>query len=260
MDEEKIVEAVDEIVNEVVDEEASTVTIEGEEPSDDPSDEPAPDWVRDLRRSNRADKRRIRELEEKLNGQSEPNKPELGKKPRLEDFDYDTDKFEVELESWSERKRAKDQTNAAVETEKQTQQQGWKTKLDDYGKAKDELSVKDFDDVEATVQDSLSVIQQGIILQGSENAAVVIYALGKNSAKLKELAAMTDPVKFAFAVAKLETKMKITKGGSAPAPERKISGGTRSTSAVDSKLEQLRKEAERTGDYTKVSQYKSNRK
>jgi len=101
------------------------------------------------------------------------------------------------------------------------------------------------------------VTQQGIVLQGSDNPALIIYALGKNTKRAKELASITDPVKFAFAVAKLETQLKVSNRKAAASPERTIaSGGTRLSGAVDSTLERLRAEAEKSGDYTKVLQYK----
>jgi hypothetical protein len=84
----------------------------------------------------------------------------------------------------------------------------------------------------------------------------VIYALGKNPKKAAELAKLTDPVKFAFAVAKLEKELKVTNRRAAPAPERVVQGTGRVSGAVDSTLERLREEAARTGNMTKVLQYK----
>jgi hypothetical protein len=99
-------------------------------------------------------------------------------------------------------------------------------------------------------------MQQGMIVQGADNAALVVYALGKNPKKAKELASITDPVKFAFAVAKLETQLKISNRKAQTSPERKISGTGRPSGAVDSTLDRLRADAEKTGDYSKVFQYK----
>ena len=92
-------------------------------------------------------------------------------------------------------------------------------------------------------------------MQGSENPALVVYALGKNPKKAKELAAISDPVKFAFAVAKLETQLKVTPRKTAPVPERQIRGSAQLSGAVDSTLERLRAEADKTGDRTKVAAY-----
>jgi hypothetical protein len=118
--------------------------------------------------------------------------------------------------------------------------------------------VRDFDDAESTVLSTLSVTQQGIIVQGADNSALVVYALGKNPAKAKELAGITDAVKFAFAIAKLETQLKVqAKSKSAPPPEGKVRSGSAPISgSVDSNLERLRAEAEKTGDMSKVAAYK----
>ena len=132
--------------------------------------------------------------------------------------------------------------------------------MDGYGKAKAELRVKDYEDAEAVAQEVFSITQQGVLLQGADNPALVVYALGKNPAKAKELASITDPVKFAFAVAKLEKDLKVTNRRQAPAPERIISGTGRSSGAVDSTLERLREDAARTGNMTKVIAYKAQKR
>jgi len=233
------------------------VTI-GEETPPTEEETQAPEWVRELRKTNREDKRRIRELEDKLNATkaAETKPAALGKKPTLEDHDYDTEKFEQALTAWYDRKREADQAAAQAEAAQKEQQKVWQAKLDAYGKAKAELKVKDFDDAEAVAQDVFNVTQQGIMLQGAENPALVIYALGKNPKKAKEISTITDPVKFAFAVAKLETQLKVTQRKAAPPPERTVQGTGRVSGAVDSTLERLRAEAERTGDMTKVLAYK----
>ena len=118
------------------------------------------------------------------------------------------------------------------------------------------MKVRDYDFAEDVVQDTLSVMQQGMIVQGAENPALLVYALGKNPKKAKELASITDPVKFAFAVAKLETNLKVTSRKASAKPEKKISGTGRPSGSVDNTLDRLRADAEKTGDYSKVFQYK----
>lgn len=236
------------------------VTI-GEEAPPTEEEVHAPEWVRELRKTNREDKRRIRELEEKLNAtKAAETKPAvLGKKPTLEDHDYDTEKFEQALTAWYDRKREADQVAAQAEVAQKEQQKAWQAKLDAYGTAKTALKVKDFDDAEAVAQDVFNVTQQGIVLQGAENPALVIYALGKNPKKAKEISTITDPVKFAFAVAKLETQLKVTQRKAATAPERTVQGTGNKSGTVDSTLERLRAEAAKSGDFTKVIQYKKSK-
>lgn len=245
------------------DEESDEVVVSiGEEAPPAEEEQRAPEWVRELRKANREKERRIRELEAKLQTTAQTeNKPvALGPKPKLEEFDYDADRFEQALDAWHDRKRQHDLETERVRQAEQTQQQAWQAKLDSYSKAKAELRVRDYEDAEAIAQEVFNVTQQGVILQGAENPALVIYALGKNPKKAAELAKNTDPVKFAFAVAKLEKELKVTNRRAAPAPERVIQGTGRVSGAVDSTLERLREEAARTGNMTKVIQYKAQKR
>lgn len=233
------------------------VTI-GDEPAaadDDEQSERAPEWVRDLRKRMREKDRRIRELES-MQKEPESKPQELGKKPTIDDFDYDSERFEVALADWLEKKRHHDAEIEKSKQAEQSQKQEWQDRLADYGKRKTELKVADFEDAEAATQDALTVVQQGIILQGADNPAVIVYALGRNPAKLAELSKITDPVKFSFAVAKLEKDLKVTTKKQAPPPERVIQGTGRVSGTVDSKLDQLREQAAKTGDYSKVAAYK----
>lgn len=234
----------------------------GEEAPPAEEEQRAPEWVRELRKANREKERRIRELEAKLQTTAQTeNKPvALGPKPKLEEFDYDADRFEQALDAWHERKRQHDLETERVRQAEQTQQQAWQAKLEGYSKAKAELKVRDYEDAEAIAQEVFNVTQQGVILQGADNPALVVYALGKNPKKAADLAKINDPVKFAFAVAKLEKELKVTNRRAAPAPERVIQGTGRVSGAVDSTLERLREEAARTGNMTKVIQYKAQRR
>ena len=232
------------------------VTIGDEKPAEE--EEQAPDWVRDLRRKNREDQKRIRELEAKLQ-QTQPQQAvlRLGPKPTLEGMDYDSQKYEAALEQWYSQKRQVDEFQSRVKQAEQQQMQAWQSKLEAYGTAKQSLKVRDYDDAEATVQEALNTVQQGVLLQGADNPAMVVYALGKNPAKAKELAAISDPVKFAFAVAKLEAQLKVAPKRTPPPPEGAIRSTAPISGAVDSNLDRLRAEAERTGDYSKVIRYRA---
>jgi desulfoferrodoxin (superoxide reductase-like protein) len=261
VEEEEIV--VSEPVDEVETEDTEEVVVSiGEEAPPPEEQTHAPEWVRELRKTNRELQRQNRELQNKLQttAQTETKPVVLGVKPKLEDHDYDADKFEAALADWFERKRQADEASARQEAEVMNQQKAWKAKLDGYGKAKAELRVKDFEDAEAVAQELFNITQQGVMLQGADNPALVVYALGKNPKKAKELSDIKDPVKFAFAVAKLEKELKVTNRRAAPAPERIVSGTGRSSGAVDSTLERLREEAARTGNMTKVIQYRAQKR
>lgn len=234
----------------------------GEESPPQEEETRAPAWVRELRKANREKERKIRELEAQLNAAATETKPVvLEAKPTLESCDYDSDEYENKLAAWYEQKRAYDAAEAEAAAQRDAEAKDWQDKLDAYAKARASLKVRDYEDAEAFALETFNVTQQGIVLQGSENPAHLIYALGKSQKRAKELASITDPVKFAFAVAKLETQLKVTNRKAAAAPERTItSGGGRISGSVDSTLERLREEALKTGDLSKVMAYKRGKK
>jgi hypothetical protein len=219
----------------------------------EPEENKAPDWVRDLRKANREKDRRIRELESQL---SKPvQKTVLGEKPTLESLDYDAEKYEQELEKWYVKKSSFDAEDAKAKQEEERRTKEWQDKLNSYAKAKSSLKIRDFDEAEATAQELFNVTQQGIIIQGADNPAAIVYVLGKNQKKAAELSKITDPVKFAIEIGKLEKDIKMTrKTTQIPAPEKTIQG-TKPLS-TNATLDRLLSDAEKTGDYTKVRQYK----
>jgi hypothetical protein len=232
------------------------VAIDGEE-SPPQEEQAAPEWVRELRREHRELKKRNRELESRVSQSTETNPVvTLGAKPSLEALDYDTEKYEQSLADWYERKRLVDDQQAKARRSEEEQQRAWNAKLEGYVEAKTKLKVRDYDDAEEVAQQLFNVVQQGVMIQGAENPALVIYALGKNPKKAKELAAIDDPVKFAFAVAKLESQLKISNRKAATKPEKTFSATAPARGAVDSTLERLREEASKTGNMDKVMAYK----
>ena len=244
------------------DDEDEVVISIGEESPPQEEEARAPAWVRELRKANREKEREIRELKAKLTATATETKPvELKAKPTLESCDYDSDEYENKLAEWYEHKREYDAVESNAAAKRDAEAKEWQDKLDSYAKARASLKVRDYEDAEAFALDTFNVTQQGIVLQGSENPAHLIYALGKSQKRAKELASINDPVKFAFAVAKLETQLKVTNRKAATAPERTItSGGGRISGSVDSTLDRLREEAVKTGDLSKVMAYKRGKK
>ena len=230
-------------------------------------DEPAPESeinhqggdssiIRAVRKRNRELEKEVREARKKLETVTAPKEPEVGVKPTLEKFDYDTEKYEGALTSWYDRKKQADEKAAKAKEEAQKAEQDWNARLESYQEAKATFKADDFDEAEAVALESLDQTQQGIIVHGATDPALLVYALGKNEVKSKELGAIKDPVKFAFAIAKLEAQLKVSTKKPATQPESKISGNSRPSGSIESTLERLREEANKTGDYSKVMEYK----
>lgn len=238
-----------------VENEEVTVSIgEGSPPSED--DSKAPEWVRELRKNHREAAKRIRELETEL-AQARP-KVEPKAKPTLESSGYDETVYEQNLVSWHEEQRQVAQAEAEAQRAKQADAEAWKASQEAFKAQKGELKVSDFNEAQAAVEDDFSITQQGIILHGAKNSAIVTYALGKNPAVAKELSSIKDPIKFAFAVANLEAQLKVTAKSKLPPPEKRISaGGNSLVNTADKALDKLRSEAAITGDYTAVVRYKA---
>jgi hypothetical protein len=233
------------------------VSIGDEKPTEEEDPARAPAWVRDLRKANREKDRRIRELEAKVS-QAAPATAAavvVGEKPSLAGCDYDEDKYTSELEAWHGRKAAAAEKERKAQRADEDARAAWQARLAEYGTKAKALRVPDFEDAEGIVQDSLNVIQQGVILNGAENPALLVYALGKHPGKARELAAIQDPVKFAFAVAKLEAQLKTTPRKAAPAPEKAVRASAGGAAAVENTLARLQAEADKTGDRSKVVAY-----
>lgn len=246
-------------------EEAETeivVSIGNEEPEPEPEAQKAPEWVKELRKQNREYQKRIRQLERNTQAPAAQGEPTSAppKKPTLADVDYDTGAYEAKLDQWYTAKAEYDRQAAERQRAEQSVKGAWEAKISGYNTAKAELKARDFEDAEAVIADTLSVTQQGIILDGAEKPALLIYALGKNPKKAAELAAITNPVAFAAAIGRLEASLKVTSRKPSAAPEQIVSGNARSSGAIDNTLERLREEAGRTGDMTKVMAYKRQQK
>lgn len=245
---------------ETTDDDSEVVVSIGDEkpPSQEENTNTAPSWVKELRKNNRELVKQNRELQRKIKdaNNTETNPVELGKKPSLEDVDYDNDQYEQKIQEWYERKNEVDKRKKEEEDKKNLQKDEWDKKITQYNEAKGKLKVSDYEEAEFNAQESLSTSQQGMIVDGADDPALLIYALGKNPKKLKELSEIKQPVKFIFAVSKLETQLKVRKRTVTSSPEKKIQGNTANSLSSDSTLERLRKEASETGNFTKVANYK----
>lgn len=240
---------------------APIVSFDEDSPPQESSTEKAPEWVANLRRENREKDRKIRELEAREKARESTNKeaPTLGPKPTLDDPDveFDEEKYAAKMERWIEQKRQRDTLEQQRKAEALNAEKSWREKLETYGKERASIKGEDFEESEFAVQKTLSQDQQSIIIHAVSNPARMVLALGKSPKKLAELASITDPVRFAVEIGKLESKMGTTASTrTPPPPERMVSGSTATRATSDAKLEKLREEAARTGNFTKVNDYK----
>ena len=225
--------------------------------SEEEDDSKAPEWVKDVRNSNRELKKQNKQYQKELEDYKrsmEPKAPVVGDKPTLEGCDYDEEKFEVALTSYQERKRASEDEQKSQQRQIEEEKKAWNDKLTQYDEAKKSLKVKNYDEAEEVALSSLDPTQQGILVQGAENSALLVYAIGKNPKRAEELSKIKDPVKFAFAVAKMEKDLKVTTKKRAVAPEGKIRGSAPISGSVDNRLNKLRSDS--SSDRSKILEYR----
>lgn len=217
----------------------------------------APSWVKELRKSHREKEKKIRELENQLKSFNQENTSnEQVKKPTLEECDYDEEVFAQKMEVWILRCENEKTVQKQREELQKKEIEDFEKKVEKYQNQKKSLNIDDFDDCEWAVENALSNIQQGIIVQSAENPALLVYTLGKNQEKLNFLSSITDPVQFAFEVGKMELKTKQLKLNNSVSVDVPVKTNGAKVNSHSSVLDALRHEAEKTGDYTKVVQFK----
>jgi len=211
-------------------------------------------WVSDLRKRNRELVRQNAELQAQAKRPADVAHIVVGKEPEMgdDDIDYDADKFKARWREWNDRKLSQERAEQERKDTEKKAGEAWQQKVQAYDKAKAALKVKDFSIAEDATREALSVVQQGIILQGAKDvSAALVYALGKNPARLAKLAAIQDPVEFAVAIGEAKALMKTTPKKIIPKPEGSVKGASAATAAVSSgKIDALLAKAEKTGDYT----------
>lgn len=243
------------------DDDSVVVSLDGEEEGKAEAESAeAPQWVKELRKEHRVATRKLREFEAKEAAREaqagQQKAQEIGDKPTLASCDYDEEVYEPKLAEWYKRKSEIEAKERDAKAQQERQTQEWHAKVEAHKKAASALRVPDYEEASETVKEAFSDIQYAIMHE-AENSAVLEYAIGKRPAKVKELAAITNPIKFAMALAKLETQVKTTSRKVPPAPEGKVRGSAPASGAVDSQLDRLRAEAEKTGDMSKVIAYKN---
>jgi len=215
--------------------------------------------VRDLRRHNRELTKRLKELEAKERQQ--PVQTALPPKPTLESCDYDADEFERQLDGWKDAKRQADDAEASARKQQEQAEQAWQSRLSTYTERKQALPADDVDDAEQSVRELFGDMRWAILVDGADDPAMLVYALGKYPERAKELAKIESLAQFTFKAAKLESELKVTKRKPTVAPEKTMTGTAPvGVAGADATLERLRADAEKTGDYSKVIAYRKQKR
>jgi hypothetical protein len=231
----------------------------GEEAPPQPEETAAPAWVRDLRKHNRELTKRLKELEAKERQQ--PVQTALPPKPTLESCDYDADEFERQLDGWKDAKRQADDAEASARRQQEQAEQAWQSRLSTYTERKQALPADDVDDAEQQVRELFGDMRWAILVDGADDPAMLVYALGKYPERAKELAKIESLAQFTFKAAKLESELKVTKRKATVAPEKTMTGTAPvGVAGADATLERLRADAEKTGDYSKVIAYRKQKR
>ncbi len=173
--------------------------------------------------------------------------PDLGEKPTLANCDFDEAKFEADLDAWKTRKAEHDQAAAKRATAEADAKKAWEARVADF-----DAKGARFDNFAAARAKVISIMtpqQQGMIMDAALDPSTVVAALGKNPAKAKALAEITNPVQFIAEIARLETKMKIEKRAPQTTPERIPAGTGASPATQSANLDKLKAKAQETGNY-----------
>lgn len=246
-------EAESELSSEDDDEQISVSIGDDGEPDDDKPDSGVLKEVRKAyERSQKKNLKLQQRLEELEKAQTVSMKlPDPGPMPTIEDCDMDTVKHKERMNEWYQAKLRFDTEQASQKEKQEKIQQHYQAKIQAYDTKKRELKVPDYEIAEATVLEALNVTQRGILIQASENPALLMYALGKNPNKLQEMAALRDnPVKFAFEAGKLEKDLRITKRKPKTEPEKTLdSSGNAIGSQIN--LDRMRDDVAKTHNINK---------
>ena len=254
----------DEVTDDEDDEEDDRIVTIGEpEPEEESKEEEhqeAPGWVKGVRKLNRRLESENKRYKKQLEELTKPKEVvlDLGAKPTIASCGYDEAKYDQEYSAYLSRKSKVSEQQLAQKKVVEERAERQQTKATKYVELRKQHNFKGYSDAETNVEDTLSLQQQQIIIQGAEDSALLVYALGNNPKKLEELSKASDPIEFAFKLAKLESQLKVT-SRKAPKPERKVSTGKAGgiSGNSDKTLDRLREEASKTGDYTKVTAYKN---
>lgn len=208
-----------------------------------------------MRKEKREAEQKLAALQRQLDQQRPaPAALTLAKEPALEDddVDYDQAKFRAKTIAWAKQKAEVDAASAQAAKAATDKLSSYMASMGKVKVGEASVSPKEAHDV---VISSFSVDQQNALLQYTDASHLVVLALGNNPDEATRLANITDPVKFAVALGRLEEKIKVTSMRKpSTSPEKSPTGG-RSPAATDTTRARLEKKADDSGDYTELLAY-----
>lgn len=218
---------------------------------------PAPGDESSTIRQMREEFRRLQKENAELRKSSAPQRIEVGPKPTLASCEYDEERYEAELDEWKTREAAVKRQQASAEEQNRQVREQFEKDQQAYREKRAKLTFADAEEVEQVALARLDEIQQATIVSVAEDAAKVLYALGRHPGKLAELSQIQNPLKLAAAVVRFERSFQIMPRRQVTEPEEVATGsasmGGRGT---DKELERLEKKAAQTNDRSEVVAYK----
>lgn len=211
--------------------------------------------IRNLREELKRQKARIRELE------GAPAEEDAGERPSLEAFDYDEDRHADALAEWLDKRRRIAERRTEAEVAARRQQERWESQSRAFEDSWSAFNNRTKDAARAKVEEAFDSTQQAMLVKASRgNGAGLFYLLGTNPEKLAEIKALTDdPAEFIAAAAVIAKEAQVTRRKPETQPETRHRGSA-PTGNKDAVLERLEREAERSGDYTKLARYQRDMK
>lgn len=192
--------------------------------------------IKQLREKAKQDAREKAELRRRL----ETPRVQRTKKPDLwDDCEGDPDRFETELLAWKDNEAKADVADRAVnagDDVRQRQVQEWQNDLQAYKAKAAKLGKADYAEAEAAVIADLSDAQQSTIIMAAKDPARLIYALGKSPIRRAQLAEITNPIKLAAEVARIEGARTMARKEPANI-DAPLKGGARLSSAPKDETE-----------------------
>lgn len=253
------------IADQGAEDESLEISIEGEEPEADADAEIEPELSDPGRRALQAARKAAKDAA----AEARAAKAELAaeralkaapieddaqiERPTIEGCGYNTEVYDSKLREYFTAESKVEAKKQARIAEARAADDDYQARLGSYVTGKTALRAADMDTAESVVRSTLSIEQQNVLIRNSDNPAQVVLALGRSKKALADLAGVKDIDRFAFQLAKLEGKITVTTKAPPP-PESKLQGGISAgaRTSFTSQLDAAEKEAERTGDRSKV--------